>query len=138
LGRKCEVAQGGPHVQVFREKTLMSSPILPIQVPFGQPGPTGSAKEAGANAEAFVSELSASDRVLTIAADRGGPPAEVLDQISAASRISEKLRENGTHLRFSTGREGRVAIELLDTKSNTVSKLSIAETLEIALGRPLG
>jgi hypothetical protein len=117
----------------------MSSPILPIQVPFGQPRPTESTKGAATNVEAFVSELSASDRALTIAADRGGgPPAEVLDQISAAGRISDKLRENGTYLRFSTGREGRVAIELLDTKSNTVSKLSIAETLEIAAGRPLG
>jgi hypothetical protein len=115
----------------------MSLPIMPIQVLSGQPRPTENAQ--GADVEAFVSELSASDRALTIAADRGGgPPAEVLDQIAVAGRISEQLRENGTHLRFSTGREGRVTIELLDTKSNTVSKLSIAETLELAAGRPLG
>jgi hypothetical protein len=121
---------------VFREKTHMSLPIMPIQVPSGQPRPTENAQDA--NAESFLSELSASDCALTIAADRGGPPAEVLDQISAAGRIGEQLRENGTHVRFSTGRDQRVAIELVDTKSNTVSKLSIAETLEIALGRPLG
>lgn len=117
----------------------MSSPILPIQAHFGLSGPIESAKDADADVEAFVSELSASDRALTIAADRGGPPAEVLDQIAAAGRIGEQLRENGTHLRFtSTGRGQRVAIELLDTKNNTVSKLSIADTLKIAAGRPLG
>jgi hypothetical protein len=118
----------------------MSLPILPIQVPFGQSGPTGSTKEVDpdANVEAFASELSASGRVLAIEAGRSGPPAEVLDQIAAAGRISEQLRENGTHLRFSTGRDQRVAIELLDTRNNTVSKVSIAETLEIAAGRPLG
>jgi hypothetical protein len=121
---------------VFREKTHMSLPIMPIQVPLGQPRPSENAKDASVGA--FVSELSASDHALAIEAGRGGPPAEVLDQIAAAGRISEQLREDGTHVRFSTGRDQRVAIELLDTKSNTVSKLSIAETLEIASGKPLG
>jgi hypothetical protein len=116
----------------------MSSPILPIQGHFGLAGPTESTKGASADVGAFVSELSASDRVLAIAAARGGPPAEVLDQIAVAGRISGQLRENGTHLRFSAGPEERVTVELLDTKNNTVSKLSITETLEIAAGRPLG
>jgi hypothetical protein len=114
----------------------MSLPIVPIQVPLGQPRPTESVQDT--SAETFVSELLASDRALAIAADRGGPPAEVLDQISAAGRIGEQLRENGTYLRFSAERGQRVAIELLDTKNDTVSKLSIAETLEIAAGKPLG
>jgi hypothetical protein len=120
----------------------MSLPILPIQVPLGQPRPrpTESARDAdsGISVEAFVSELSASDHALAIAAGRSGPPAEVLDQIAAAGRIGEQLREDGTHVRFSTGRDQRVAVELLDTKSDTVSKLTIAETLELAAGKPLG
>jgi hypothetical protein len=124
----------------------MSLPILPTEVPLGRPGPPESARDldSDTSVEAFVSELSASDRALTIAAGRGsapadgGPPAEVLDQIVAAGRISEKLSEDGTHVRFSTGRDQRVAVELLDTKSDTVSKLSIAETLELAAGKPLG
>lgn len=115
----------------------MSLPIMPTQVLSGQPCPTENAQDA--SVDAFVSELSASDHALTIAANRGdGPPAEVLGQISAAGRISGQLRESGTHLRFSTGPGQRVAAELVDTEGNTVSKLSIAETLELAAGKPLG
>jgi hypothetical protein len=115
----------------------MSSPILPVQGARGTSSPIRS-RDADVNDQAFVAELSASDRVLAIEAGRGGPPAEVLDQIATASRISEKLSEDGIHPRFSTRRGQRVAIEFLDTEKNSVSNVSVAEALEIAVGRPLG
>jgi hypothetical protein len=94
---------------------------------------------------AFESELAASDRVLSgnadsaveSHADGGAPPAEVLDQIAVAGRISRQLSESGHELRFSEGRGGRVTVELTDREGNTVKSMSVSEALEIAAGKPL-
>jgi hypothetical protein len=120
----------------------MSSPILPVQ---GLSGPSVSTpisntKDAGASMQAFVSELATSERSLASEAAQGGPPpAEVIDQIAAAGRIEEQLRENGNQLRFSVsaGRGPRVTIELLNTETNTVRSMSAVEAIQIAAGGPL-
>jgi hypothetical protein len=117
----------------------MSSPILPINGPLGL---LRVAPSAGAGAEdigAFVSELTAGEATLALAASRGGPPAEVLDQIAAAGRIEEQLREGGHQLRFSAAAQGeRIRIEIHDHEGNPVRTLSTAEALELAAGKPLG
>ncbi len=117
----------------------MSSPILPIHRPSR---PSSITPSAGANAEdigAFVSELAAGKATLTLAASRGGPPLEVLDQIAAAGRIEEQLRASGHQLRFSPAAPGeRTRIEIHDREGNAVRTLSTAEALELAAGKPLG
>lgn len=116
----------------------MSSPILPIDGPRGLSSSTSIARDTGDEIATFMSELSASERALAIGAGRGGPPPEVLDQITAASRINEQLRESGYELCFSTSEKGaRVKIELRDSQGNTVRTVSAAEAIEIAAGKPL-
>jgi hypothetical protein len=114
----------------------MSSPILPIESPLGPPrvtSPAAGAEDIGA----FVSELTASETTLALAASRGGPPPEVLDQIAAAGRVDERLREGGHRLRFTPAQPGeRTRIELCDREGNAVRTLSTAEALEMAAGKP--
>jgi hypothetical protein len=117
----------------------MSSPIQPIDGPSGQatltPVPGARADDTGA----FLSELAAGADSLAVDASRGGPPPEVLDEIAAAARIEERLRESGQQLRFSSApRAGRVAIELHDSQGGVVRALSAAEAIELAAGRPVG
>jgi hypothetical protein len=117
----------------------MSSPTQPIDGPLGQATLTPSAPSSVDDVGAFLSELAASADSLSIDASRGGPPPEVLDQIAAAGRIEEQLRESGQQLRFcaATPTE-QVRVELHDSQRNVVRPLSIAEALELAAGRPAG
>lgn len=88
----------------------MSSPILPVQSPARQ---------------------------LSLSVPRGGPPPEVLDLILAAGEVAEELRESGFELRFlAAPRGGRTGIELHDAAGNTVSTLSTAEAVELAVAWP--
>jgi hypothetical protein len=117
----------------------MSSPILPINGPSGLSRVTPSADAGAEEIGVFVSELAAGETALALAASRGGPPAEVLDQIAAAGRIEEQLREGGHQLRFSAAAQGeRTRIEIHDRDGNPVRTLSTAEALELAAGKPLG
>jgi len=91
----------------------MSSPILPAQGPSGPP-------------------------VENDSASAGGPPPEVLDQIAAAARIGEQLRQAGHEVRFfSPADGGRVSIEVHDGDGNAIGTLSPAAALELAAGSPL-
>ncbi len=117
----------------------MSSPIMPIEGPLGRaalkPTAGGVADEIGA----FVSALAASDSASAIDVSRGAPPPEVLDQIAAAGRTHERLREGGHELRFQAAVPGgRTTIELHDRAGDSVRSLSASEAVEIADGRPLG
>lgn len=87
----------------------MSSPILPVQSPARQ---------------------------LSLSVARGGPPLEVLDQILAAGEVAEELRESGYELRFLRSARGRTRIELHDAAGSTVSTLSTAEAVELAVAWP--
>jgi hypothetical protein len=117
----------------------MSSPILPIQ---GAPDSSTATAPAGGDAadiSAFVSELAASEAMLAPVVSRGAPPPRVFDQIAAAGRIHEWLRENGHQLRFIAAAPGeRTRIELHDSDGNAVRTLSTIEAFELAAGRKLG
>jgi hypothetical protein len=73
----------------------------------------------------------------TIEASRGGPPPELLEQMTAAAHIHEQLREDGCELRFGGSRsDGRVAIELHDAGGSTTRAISVLEACRIAAGKP--
>ncbi|MGO9762988.1 MAG: hypothetical protein ACLP1Q_17185 [Solirubrobacteraceae bacterium] len=80
--------------------------------------------------------MAAGETKLALVASRGGPPPELLDQIAAAGRIEEQLRESGHQLRFTAADGGRTTIELHDRDGNDVRILSTAEALELAAGKP--
>jgi hypothetical protein len=116
----------------------MTSPIQPIQGPTGSPDSTPRAGEVPSHIHAFKTQLDASDHALASEVDAGAPPAEVLDQIATAGRISRQLSETGHELRFSEEHGGRVKVELQDRGGNTVRTMLIAEALELAAGKQLG
>jgi hypothetical protein len=87
---------------------------------------------------AFIDQLAAGVSALTIEAGPSGPPPEVLDQIAAAGKIGEQLREVGHELRFFTPTDGgRVRIEIHDRDGNVLGTVSPAAALELAAGSPL-
>lgn len=116
----------------------MSSPIMPIEDLLG---PTTDIPPADSNTEdiaTFVSEMATDPSPLTLAASRGAPPQELLEQITAAACFDERLREGGHHVRFhSQAHDGRPRIELHDREGNTVRVLSTVEAFELAAGAPL-
>jgi len=133
----------------------MSSPIVPAPGPLGPPpstqdrpaGPGVAASTGIGDVGSFIAELAAGVSALSIAAGRNpdrvvdavaGPPPEVLDQIAAAGRIGEQLRDAGHELRFFTPSDGgRVTIEVHDRDGNSVGRISPAAALELAAGSPL-
>ena len=61
----------------------------------------------------------------------------MLDQILAAGEVAdEELRESGHELRFLRSARGRTRIELHDAAGSTVSTLSTAEAVELAVAWP--
>jgi hypothetical protein len=115
----------------------MSSPIIPIEGLSDLPTVTSSADGSVEYVGAFASELATGGSTLALVAGRGGPPAEVLDQIALAASIEEQLRENGRQLRFLAAQDGRTRIEIHDREGDVVGTLSTAEALEVAAGKPL-
>jgi hypothetical protein len=116
----------------------MNSPILPISGPFGPASPRPSTTTGAADVAPFRAALAASGRAIAIEASRGGPPPEVLEEITRAGRIHDQLRVSGHELRFSAAAQDRRAeIELADSAGNHVRTLSVAEALDIAAGKPL-
>jgi hypothetical protein len=132
-----EAAHGLDRVTTFSgRKRHMSSPILPIE-DYSATSDVPSASSAE-DIAAFVSGLAAEQAPLALAARRGNPPLEVLEQIAAAGRIDAQLRERGHHLRFLPAENGgRRRIEIHDCDGNLVRSLSAAEALELAAGKPL-
>jgi hypothetical protein len=114
----------------------MSSPIMPTGDPRAPSQPTSSEPGDAPNLSAFVAELAASERSLTIEDTRGGPPPEVLRQMHAAGRIGEQMRERGAEVRFSFSEAGRVTAELCEGEH--VRRLSSAEVFDIVVGKQLG
>jgi hypothetical protein len=136
--RKREAAHGLDRVTTFSgRKRHMSSPLLPIE---GHLSPSTTDTQAVAGAEdtgSFLGGETPLDTALDVVASRGGPPPYVLEQIAAAGRIDEELRDGGHQLRFLTAEDGRTRIELQDRDGNPHRTLSVAEALELAAGRPL-
>jgi hypothetical protein len=115
----------------------MSSPIIPIE---GPSDPSRVTPPAGSGADdigAFASELHTGESTFALAASRGGPPREVLEQIAIAGTIDERLRASGQQLRFTPADgERRTRIEIHDRDGNVVRTLSATEAFELAAGRP--
>jgi hypothetical protein len=72
-----------------------------------------------------------------IEASRGGPPPEVLEQMTTALQIHEQMREEGRELRFQAPRAGgRVGIELCGSDGATAQAVSIREAFDMAAETP--
>lgn len=112
----------------------MSSPIQPISTP-AAPTTIPPYASSPAGRAAFQSDLAAFEAALAIDATRGGPPAEVLDQMEAAHAINARLYESGFELRFAPDHPGgSVRIELYDSKGKAVRAVTVSEAFEIASG----
>jgi hypothetical protein len=142
--RKREAAHGLDRVTTFSgRKRHMSSPILPIEGNLSLSStlsPSSTQTPADASTEhigAFVSGFAAGEGPQDVVASRGGPPPYVLEQITTAGTIHDELREGGHSVRFLTAADGRTSIEIHDRDGNALRSLSIAETLDVAAGRPL-
>lgn len=116
----------------------MSSPILPIEDPTNRSTVACAQDSLMGDISAFVSELTARESTLALAASRGGPPPELLEQIAVAGRIDERLRESGEHLRFFAAPGERTRIEVHDGDGNAVRILSTIEAVAMATGWPFG
>jgi hypothetical protein len=110
----------------------MNSPILPVDGPSDLSSRITSAVPTDDDIGAFIAELAVGENALSIAAQRGGPPHEVLDQIAAAGRIEETMRADGQRLRFDTapGQPTRIKLD----ERETVRTLSVGEAFDIATG----
>jgi hypothetical protein len=116
----------------------MSSPILPVEGPLDLPTVTPPAGSDHAGPSMLPSELAARDTRFELIASRGGPPREVLEQIAAAARIHDELRDSGQQLHFLSAAAGeRTRIELHDSDGNAVRTLSTVEAFELAAGAAL-
>jgi hypothetical protein len=116
----------------------MSSPIMPAQGLSGPPIEDPRTRTDIGDVGAFMSELASGVSALSVDAGRGGPPPEVLDQILAAGRIGEQLRDGGHEVRFFAPADGgHVRIEVHDRDGNTLAALSAAAAMELATGSPL-
>src|SRR4051794_6348498 len=70
---------------------------------------------------------------------RGGPPAELLDQMARADEINMRLRQSGREICFVLSADGRsLQIELRDAAGSVLRILSLAEAIELAEGRGEG
>lgn len=121
----------------------MSSPILPIEGNLSLSStlsPSSTQTPADTSAEqigSFVSGIAADESAQDVVASRGGPPPYVLEQITTAAAIHDELRGAGHNVCFLRGADGHASIELHDSDGNPLRGLSIAETLDIAAGKPL-
>lgn len=116
----------------------MNSPILPVQGPSGYKNHM-SASHAGSSADggAFRSELASAHAYATEPLP-DTPPPEVLEEIAAARRTNEELCAHGRRVRFTQDEQsGCPKVELLDEQGKMLRKLSIAEALDMAAGKPL-
>jgi hypothetical protein len=114
----------------------MSSPILPIQSPPGSPPLSPSAPRGVPDGASFEFELRAREQMLAGELS-DTPPAEVLEEIAAAGRTNEELRAEGRQVRFIQDENGQITIELRGPQGELLRKLSVAEALDLAAGKPL-
>lgn len=116
----------------------MSSPSLPVQGPPGLPTTIAPDAASSEDAVAFIAELAADVGALTLAASRGGPPPEVLEQIAAAGVLAERMREGGHQLRFlDAGSYERTRIEVQDARGVAMRVLTATEAAELAVSGSL-
>ena len=112
----------------------MSSPILPVEDPFGLSSPIQHTTVNAFEVRALLTDMHVGEGERTITARRGGPPPEVLEEIAAAARVEKSLRADGQRLRFRTTPDQPTTIELDEGDGEPVRLLSVAEALDIATG----
>lgn len=135
---KREAAQGLGRVTRFQgENATMHSPILPVGGPSGLPIADTDTSVAG-DLDDFLVGLDASARVLSIAAGSVEPPPDVAEQIIAAGTIERRLRARGRRVRFLSGSDGRLCLQIRDDATGAHRTLSLTEACELAAGARLG
>lgn len=112
----------------------MSSPISPITGPLGSAQLSSPALSGAEDLTTLLCELGSDSAGPTIAAGRGGPPPEVLEQMAGAYKLWGRLRRRGLEVRFSLEQEGQPVIELHDEKHGTVRQLTMDEAMALAVG----
>jgi hypothetical protein len=66
---------------------------------------------------------------------RGGPPAELLDQMARADEINTRLRRSGREIAFALSPDGgSLQIELRDGAGRLMRTLSLSEAIDLAEG----
>ncbi len=115
----------------------MSSQISPTEGPLGSLPLPSTAPSGASDGLTFESELRAHERALSGVALSDTPPAEVLEEIAAASRTNEELRATGRQVRFIHDETGQITIELRGPQGELLRTLSVAEALDLADGKPL-
>lgn len=140
--RKSETAQGRDRIERFQEEASMNSPIIPIPSNSGAaPVPAAAANEGASSAGHPSAPGGAAvqlESAVSLQALPSSPPAEVLDQMTQAAHRYAELSSQGRELRFVRDESsGRPAIEVRDRSGNLLKRLSPAEALDVAAGKPL-
>jgi len=113
----------------------MSSPIVPTQGPTLSEARAMPASSQMVDPTAFYAQLRSNGRI-TSQAIPDSPPAEVLDQIAAAERVSQQLTASGHHLQFDTVKDGRASVQVKGPDGEHLRNVSVAEALDIVAGKP--
>jgi hypothetical protein len=65
-----------------------------------------------------------------------GPPPDVQLELDAAARVSQTLAAEGKELRFATGADGRVSVELTDTTGHEIDVIGPAGLFALLQQQP--
>jgi flagellar protein FlaG len=65
------------------------------------------------------------------------PPDRVLEEMFAASKVANRLHEQGRELHFETVGNGRVVVQVRDLDGNVIRTIPPAHSLDVAAGAPL-
>ena len=60
-----------------------------------------------------------------------GPPAELQRELDSAARVSQMLEAQGRELRFVTGADGRVLVELTDASGTALNVIGPSELFRL-------
>lgn len=112
----------------------MSSPVTPL---VGAAAPTTAmptARTQAADSRDFAAELDAVERGVAIDAHTSAPPAQLLDEMSAAAATHDRLAAEGVHLSFSAAGAGTPSLITLREADGTATTISAAAAGDIACG----
>jgi uncharacterized FlaG/YvyC family protein len=102
--------------------------------PLGGIERTGQAQRtSGAKAAAPAQPVAA----VTVDTLPASPPDEVLEEMSAASKVADALYEQARELHFQPVGDGRVVVQVRDLDGNVIRTIPPAKALDVAAGGPL-
>lgn len=102
--------------------------------PVGGVERTGQVQPNGGTQAAAPAEAVAAVTVDTLPAS---PPAQVLEEMSAAARVANTLHAEGRELHFETTGNGRVVVQVRDLDGNVLRTIPATKALGVAAGEPL-